>query len=71
MTARALCLITTAALVGCVSVADVDVTKYEPTCARTCSVAHSQCVASPMSGGTIHRQCKESLILCLQTCPPR
>jgi hypothetical protein len=62
-------------LVGCVQVSDLDLTIYEPTCARQCTMAYSSCVAggSPAVGAPtgVAYECKEGLKLCAQTCPRR
>ena len=66
------CLGVAGLLVGCVSIADVDVTKYEPTCARECTGRHSACVSgSAIATGPQLMQCKEGFQLCLRTCPSR
>lgn len=56
---------------ACVSIADIDASKYQPECARQCTGNYSQCVSAPLAGPSQFAQCKQSLMLCLQTCPPK
>ncbi len=59
-------------LSGCVSVGEVDVTKYEPACARECTGRHSSCIAGSGYVNALQQQsCKEGLGLCLKTCPAK
>lgn len=73
ITFRPFLLVCAGALSGCVSIADVDTTKAEPTCARQCTQTYSQCVAAPAVGTPtgLFYQCKQALKLCLDTCPPK
>jgi hypothetical protein len=61
-----------AALAGCASTADIDLTKVEPACGHSCSTDYSQCLGQftifPIQA---QHQCTEALRLCVQTCPPR
>lgn len=60
---------------GCAySIADIDVTKSEPACARQCTATYSTCVSSGPSIGMkteTLRACREGYAACIQTCPPR
>jgi len=62
-------------LVGCVQVSDVDLSGFEPTCARQCTANYSACVSggSPAVGTptVVAYECKKGLKLCAQTCPRR
>lgn len=59
---------------GCVSIADVDMSRAETFCAQQCSQNYSYCVAP--SGAVVPRainnyQCKQALEGCIRACPPR
>jgi hypothetical protein len=60
-------------LAGCVQVSDLDLTVYEPTCARQCTMSYSSCIGggSPAVGAatSVAYECKEGLKVCAQTCP--
>lgn len=67
--------LTMLALSGCAySIADIDVTKREPTCARQCTATYSQCVqGAPVIGAKTEtlRACREGYAACIQTCPAK
>jgi len=70
-----LLLVTTVLLVGCAySIADIDVSKSEPSCVRQCSTAYSSCVSGGNQVGfktETLRACQESYKVCIQTCPAK
>lgn len=69
---RAVVIALTALLAGCVSLSDIDVSKYEQTCARQCTSEYSRCVSGlQMTATATYYQCKQGMSVCLQTCPPR
>jgi hypothetical protein len=60
---------------GCAySIADIDVSKSEPSCVRQCSTAYSSCVSGGNQVGfktETLRACQESYKVCVQTCPAK
>lgn len=62
-------------LVGCAySIAEIDVSKYEPSCVRECSKSYSPCVSQGNQIGfktETLRACKESYVICTNTCPTK
>lgn len=60
---------------GCAySIADIDISKAEPTCVRQCSTSYSSCVSQGNQIGfktETLRACRESYSVCVQTCPIR
>ena len=58
-----------ALLAGCGSIAEVDVSRYQPECARTCTTTYSSCITGPLVSGMQLERCKQALDLCLKTCP--
>ncbi|MBT8546476.1 hypothetical protein G6732_06345 [Polynucleobacter paneuropaeus] len=71
----AVTLVSLAALVGCAySIADIDVSKSEPSCVRQCSTTYSACVSGGNQIGfktETLRACQESYKICIQTCPAK
>jgi hypothetical protein len=65
-------LVATVLLAGCAySIADIDVSKSEPSCVRQCSTAYSSCVSGGNQMGfktETLRACQESYKVCIQTC---
>jgi len=56
------------------SIADIDVSKSEPTCVRQCSTTYSACVSGGNQVGfktETLRACQESYKVCIQTCPAK
>ena len=70
-----LLMVTTGLLAGCAySIADIDVSKSEPSCVRQCSTAYSSCVSGGNQVGfktETLRACQESYKVCIQTCPAK
>ena len=70
-----LLLVATGLLAGCAySIADIDVSKSEPSCVRQCSTAYSACVSGGNQVGfktETLRACQESYKVCVQTCPAK
>lgn len=64
-----------ATLGGCAySIADIDLSKTDPACARQCTATYSQCVqAGPVVGFKTEtlRACREAYAACVSTCPPK
>jgi len=60
-------------LLGCVTMNDVDVSKFEPTCAQPCIRYSSDCISASSAGHqtVLFHQCKETMKQCLQTCTPK
>lgn len=60
-------------LSGCAySIAEIDVSKYEPGCVRECSKSYSPCVSQGNQIGLkteTLRACKEAYVICTNTCP--
>lgn len=60
-------------LSGCTySIADIDLSKTEPACARQCTVAYSSCASGGPAVGfktETLRACREAYSACVQTCP--
>lgn len=73
--ARVAIAVAAAALSGCAySIADIDVSKKEPDCARQCTANYSQCVqAGPVVGFKTEtlRACREAYAACVSTCPAK
>lgn len=65
----------TLALHGCAySIKDVDVSGLEPSCVRECSSSYSDCVSEGNQVGLkteTLRACRESYVICTNTCPDR
>lgn len=61
-----------AALAGCASAADINVSKVEPKCGQTCAANHSECLAHfslfPIAQ---NNACVDALRFCVQSCPAR
>lgn len=70
---RTALLVACAALEGCVSISDVDMSKAEPSCARECTGRYSMCISAPAIGTptALFYQCKQALSACVGTCPPK
>ena len=70
-----LMLVSGSLLVGCAySIADIDVSKSDPTCVRQCSTVYSSCVSGGNQVGfktETLRACQESYKVCIQTCPAK
>jgi len=67
-----LCLAMIVSLSGCYhSISQIDTSKAEPSCARQCSLAYSQCVSGPFVAEPSMRACKESFSVCISACPPK
>ena len=68
-----LSIATTYLLSGCAySIADIDVTKAEPNCARLCTTTYSGCVSGGNQIGfktETLRACREAFDACVKTCP--
>jgi hypothetical protein len=66
---------TTVLLVGCAySITDVEVDNLEPSCVRGCSSVYSSCVSGGNQIGAkteTLRACRESFVICTNTCPPK
>ena len=62
-------------LTGCAySIADIDISKTEPKCARECSITYSSCVSGGNQVGfktETLRACREAYVVCIQTCPTK
>ena len=62
-------------LAGCAySITDVDVSNLEPSCVRECSTNYSSCVSAGNQIGLkteTLRACRESYVVCTNTCPPK
>jgi hypothetical protein len=62
-------------LIGCAySIADIDISKKEPTCARQCTASYSSCVSVGNQIGfktETLRACKEGYSACVSTCPDK
>jgi hypothetical protein len=60
---------------GCAySIADIDVSKVESTCARQCTETYSACVSGGNQIGLkteTLRACKEGYEACIKTCPAK
>lgn len=60
---------------GCAySIADIDVTKVEASCARQCTANYSSCVSGGNQVGfktETLRACKEAYDACIKTCPAK
>ena len=72
---RAICLALVTLLSGCAySIADIDISKSEPACARQCTTTYSTCVSGGPSVGfktETLRACKEAYAACVSTCPSK
>lgn len=68
-------LVFSASLFGCAySISDVNVSQYEPTCVRQCSQIYSSCVSQGNQIGfktETLRACRESYVVCTNTCPAK
>jgi hypothetical protein len=61
-----------AALVGCASTSDIDMTQVDATCGQKCSANYSACGQQfTMFPIMAQRQCADALKLCVQACPAR
>ena len=62
-------------LMGCAySIAEIDVSKYEPSCVRECTKTYSPCVSQGNQIGfktETLRACKEAYAICTNTCPAK
>ena len=62
-------------LSGCAySIADIDVSNFEPFCVRECSKSYSSCVSEGNQIGfktETLRACRESYDICVNTCPKK
>lgn len=60
-------------LYGCAySIKDVDVSGKEPSCIRECAMSYSTCVSQGNQVGfktETLRACRESYVVCTNTCP--
>jgi len=60
---------------GCAySISEIDVSNYEPTCVRECSISYSDCVSKGPSVGLkteTLRACREAYVVCTNTCPAK
>ena len=60
---------------GCAySIADIDVSQVEGTCARQCTATYSACVSGGNQVGfktETLRACKEGYAACIRTCPAK
>jgi len=52
-------------LYGCVTISDIDTSKYESTCIRECANTFSHCT----SAVGVHFECKDAYGVCVGTCP--
>jgi hypothetical protein len=67
----AICIIS-AAIAGCASPSDVDVSKVDSDCAQKCSANHSTCLSAfTLFPIMQNNQCVDSLKTCVQTCPAK
>ena len=72
---RMLLILGLVTLSGCAySIAEIDISKSEPICARQCTTTYSQCVqGGPVIGSKMEtlRACKEGFEMCIKTCPSK
>ncbi|MFL9899256.1 SHOCT domain-containing protein [Paraburkholderia fungorum] len=59
-------------LAGCASVADIDTSKLDTTCAQSCTANYSECLGKftlfPIQA---QHQCTDAMHLCANACPQR
>ena len=59
-------------LAGCASVADIDTSKIDPSCAQSCTSNYSECLGKftlfPLMA---QHQCTDAMHLCAAACPSR
>ena len=61
-----------AALFGCASTSEIDLSKAETSCAQSCSNNYSACVSKfTLFPIRVQRECPDALKLCAQACPAR
>ncbi|MFM0335637.1 SHOCT domain-containing protein [Paraburkholderia fungorum] len=65
-------LLLTMLLAGCASVADIDTSKIDTTCAQSCTANYSECLGKftlfPIQA---QHQCTDAMHLCANACPAR